>query len=100
MPELSTVCQVALADYELYMPLLEAMEQDLEETLAENSDAQFFVGRSLVVNRFLNTLRGLMGEEGGRLPLLDESAPIPSTSVFALIQRYHVAFLAAKPLAC
>jgi len=91
---------VANADYELYMPLLEAMQLDLEETLADKSNALFYVGRSLVVNRFLNTLRHLMGEEGSRLPLLNEDGPIASKAVFELIQRYHTAFLAMKPEGC
>jgi hypothetical protein len=91
------VSTIAVDDYELYMPLLEAMRHDLEETLAEKPNAVFYPGRSMVVNRFLTTLRDLMGVSGQTLPSLDEREKMAAALVFAIIQRYCVALLKFEP---
>ena len=78
---------LAAEDYELYMPLLEAMRLDLEETLEDRSNAVFYPGRSIVVNRFLATLRSILGEQG----------EISAQSVCSAIKSYHSALLSRAP---
>ncbi|CAA0099967.1 hypothetical protein [Zhongshania aliphaticivorans] len=84
-------------DYELYMPLLEAMQLDLEETLVEKPDAVFYPGRSIVVNRFLGTLKSLLGGGGESLAMLDERGVISAESVSKTINSYQSAFLKMAP---
>mgnify|MGYP003642409571 CR=1 FL=1 len=88
---------LAAEDYELYMPLLEAMRLDLEETLEGRPNAVFYPGRSIVVNRFLATLRSILGEDGRDLVTLDERGEISAQSVCSTIKSYHSALLSRAP---
>ena len=88
---------LAAEDYELYMPLLKAMRLDLEETLEDRPNAVFYPGRSIVVNRFLATLRSILGEDGRDLVTLDEQGEISAQSVCSAIKSYHSALLSRAP---
>ena len=88
---------LAAEDYELYMPLLEAMRLDLDETLEDKPNAVFYPGRSIVVNRFLATLKSILGEDGSSLVMLDEQGAISAQSVCLTIRSYHSALLRRAP---
>ena len=99
MADLGSGKLIAQEDYELYMPLLEAMRLDLEETLEDKPNAVSYPGRSIVVNRFLATLKVMLGEDSSNLAMIDEQSSVSAQSVCSTIEAYHAALLKCAPSA-